>query len=39
VVRLATDAALNGRIVVWWSEDPPRWIQWGDRGYRLAAEG
>lgn len=38
VARLATDEALNGRIVVWWSEDPPRLIEWGDRGYREAAE-
>jgi len=38
VVRLATDRSLNGRIVVWWSEDPPRLIQWGDRGYRNVAE-
>jgi NAD(P)-dependent dehydrogenase (short-subunit alcohol dehydrogenase family) len=38
VVRLATDASLNGRVVVWWSEDAPRLIQWGDRGYRNFAE-
>jgi NAD(P)-dependent dehydrogenase (short-subunit alcohol dehydrogenase family) len=38
VVRLATDRSLNGRVVVWWSEDPPRLIQWGDRGYRDVAE-
>jgi NAD(P)-dependent dehydrogenase (short-subunit alcohol dehydrogenase family) len=38
VVRLATDPSLNGRVVVWWSEDPPRLIQWGDRGYRYADE-
>jgi hypothetical protein len=29
---------LNGRIVVWWSEDPPRLIRWGDRGYRNVRE-
>lgn len=34
VVRLATDRSLNGRVVVWWSEDSPRLIDWGDRGYR-----
>lgn len=33
VSRLATDTSLNGRIVVWWSEDSPRLIEWGDRGY------
>ncbi len=34
VFRLATDESLNGRVVVWWSEDRPRLIAWGDRGYR-----
>lgn len=38
VWRLATDVTLNGRVVVWWSEGPPRLIQWGDRGYRYAAD-
>ena len=38
VEYLATDESLNGRIVVWWSEDTPRLIQWGDRGYRYFAE-
>ena len=38
VVRLATDRSLNGRVVVWWSEDLPRLIEWGDRGYRNVAE-
>jgi len=38
VVRLASDERLNGRVVLWWSEDPPRLVQWGDRGYRDAAE-
>jgi NAD(P)-dependent dehydrogenase (short-subunit alcohol dehydrogenase family) len=33
VVRLATDESLCGRILVWWSEDEPRLIPWGDRGY------
>ena len=34
VVRLADDRSLAGRVLVWWSEDAPRLIQWGDRGYR-----
>lgn len=34
VFRLATDETLAGRILVWWSEDAPRLIRWGDRGYR-----
>ena len=34
VVRLADDVALAGRVLVWWSEDAPQLIQWGDRGYR-----
>jgi len=38
IVRLATDKTLNGRVVVWWSEDAPRLIEWGDRGYRNGAE-
>src|SRR5262245_52783107 len=33
VVRLARDTSLAGRVLVWWSEDPPRLIQWGDKGY------
>jgi len=37
VFRIATDAALNGRIVVWWSEDEPRLVEWGDRGYQSFA--
>jgi NAD(P)-dependent dehydrogenase (short-subunit alcohol dehydrogenase family) len=38
VVRMAGDRSLNGRVVVWWSEDAPRIIDWGDRGYRTFAE-
>lgn len=38
VIRLATDPSLAGRVVAWWSEDTPRLIEWGDRGYRHAAE-
>ena len=34
VVRLAQDRSLAGRVLVWWSEDAPRLIEWGDRGYR-----
>jgi 3-oxoacyl-[acyl-carrier protein] reductase len=34
VVQLAGDASLSGRVVAWWSEDEPRLIDWGDRGYR-----
>lgn len=34
VVRIAGDESLNGRLVVWWSEDRPRLVAWGDRGYR-----
>jgi hypothetical protein len=33
VVRLATDETLHGRVLVWWSEDEPRLIPWGDVGY------
>ncbi|MBI4909792.1 MAG: SDR family oxidoreductase [Acidobacteria bacterium] len=34
VVRLATDQDLAGRVMLWWSDDSPRLIHWGDRGYR-----
>src|ERR1700730_9435739 len=33
VVTLATDESLFGRVLVWWSEDSPRFIRWGDPGY------
>jgi NAD(P)-dependent dehydrogenase (short-subunit alcohol dehydrogenase family) len=33
VLRLATDESLAGRVMLWWSEDEPRLIPWGDRGY------
>jgi NAD(P)-dependent dehydrogenase (short-subunit alcohol dehydrogenase family) len=36
VVRLADDVSLAGRVLVWWSEDSPQLIEWGDRGYRDA---
>jgi len=32
-VRLATDETLAGRVMLWWSDDAPRLIRWGDRGY------
>jgi NAD(P)-dependent dehydrogenase (short-subunit alcohol dehydrogenase family) len=38
VERLASDDTLNGRVLVWWSEDAPRLIQWGDRGFRDEVE-
>src|SRR5262249_9389200 len=38
VERLATDRALAGRVVVWWSEAQPRLVEWGDRGYRRTDE-
>lgn len=38
VVRLATDETLAGRIVFWWSEDAPRLIAFGDRGYLDATD-
>jgi NAD(P)-dependent dehydrogenase (short-subunit alcohol dehydrogenase family) len=34
VVQLADDVSIAGRVLVWWSEDAPRLIRWGDRGYR-----
>jgi hypothetical protein len=33
VVRLATGESLHGRVLVWWSEDEPRLIPWGDVEY------
>ena len=38
VHRLATDESLSGRVLVWWSEDPPRLIPWNDRGYAALLE-
>jgi NAD(P)-dependent dehydrogenase (short-subunit alcohol dehydrogenase family) len=38
VGRLAEDRSLAGRVLVWWSEDAPRLIEWGDRGYRNSVE-
>jgi NAD(P)-dependent dehydrogenase (short-subunit alcohol dehydrogenase family) len=33
VLRLATDENLTGRVLVWWSDDAPKLIVWGDPGY------
>jgi NAD(P)-dependent dehydrogenase (short-subunit alcohol dehydrogenase family) len=33
VVQLATDETLAGRVLLWWSDDEPRLIEFGDRGY------
>jgi NAD(P)-dependent dehydrogenase (short-subunit alcohol dehydrogenase family) len=38
VFRLATDESLSGRVMVWWSEDEPRLIPFGDRGYERLEE-
>ena len=38
VERLAEDRLLSGRVLVWWSEDTPRLIEWGDRGYHHFVE-
>lgn len=38
VLRLAADRSMAGRVLVWWSEDAPRVIEWGDRGYREFVE-
>jgi NAD(P)-dependent dehydrogenase (short-subunit alcohol dehydrogenase family) len=37
VVVLAADETLSGRVMVWWSEDTPGLIPWGDRGYAALA--
>lgn len=34
VWRMAADTSLAGRVVLWWSEEEPRLIEWSDRGYR-----
>jgi NAD(P)-dependent dehydrogenase (short-subunit alcohol dehydrogenase family) len=33
VLRLATDEKLYGRVMVWWSDEEPGLIRWGDNGY------
>ena len=38
VFRLASDESLAGRVMIWWSEDPPKLIPWGDRGYSELAD-
>ena len=37
VVRLATDDSLAGRVLFWWSDDEPKLLAWGDRGYKAAS--
>jgi NAD(P)-dependent dehydrogenase (short-subunit alcohol dehydrogenase family) len=37
VFRLATDESLYGRVMLWWSEDEPRLIPYGDRGYETTS--
>lgn len=34
VMGLAADVSLAGRVLLWWSDDAPRLITWGDRGYQ-----
>jgi hypothetical protein len=34
IVRLVEEVSLAGRVLVWWSEDGPQLIEWGDRGDR-----
>jgi hypothetical protein len=38
VFRLAGDESLAGRVMIWWSEDSPKLIPWGDRGYSELAD-
>jgi NAD(P)-dependent dehydrogenase (short-subunit alcohol dehydrogenase family) len=38
VLTLVTDESLAGRVLVWWSDDAPRLIEWGDPGYRRATD-
>ena len=38
VFRLASDESLAGRVMIWWSEDSPKLIPWGDRGYSESAD-
>jgi NAD(P)-dependent dehydrogenase (short-subunit alcohol dehydrogenase family) len=38
VIRLASDRSLMGRVLVWWSENEPRLVQWGDRGYHESVD-
>jgi NAD(P)-dependent dehydrogenase (short-subunit alcohol dehydrogenase family) len=33
VLRLATDESLGGRVMVWFGDQPPRLIPFGDPGY------
>ena len=36
VLQLAIGETLAGRVVLWWSDDEPKIIHWGDRGYRTS---
>ncbi len=36
VLQLATSDSLAGRVVLWWSDDEPKVIDWADRGYRTS---
>jgi 3-oxoacyl-[acyl-carrier protein] reductase len=36
VSRIADDVSLAGRVVMWWSDDQPKLIEWGDPGFRNA---
>jgi len=38
VVSLLTDETLAGRVLLWWSEDAPRLVAFGDPGYRRAED-
>lgn len=37
VVRMVKDESLAGRVVLWWSDDEPKIIEWGDPGYRRSS--
>lgn len=38
VVQLAQNPSIYGRVLIWWSEDTPRLIDWADRGYRNSTD-
>jgi hypothetical protein len=35
VTRLVCDQSLAGRVLVWWSDERPRFIEWADPGYAV----
>jgi NAD(P)-dependent dehydrogenase (short-subunit alcohol dehydrogenase family) len=35
VTRLVCDESLAGRVLVWWSDERPRLIEWADPGYAV----